>query len=406
MKEKILRGFKYELLPSKELKVFYAQTSGSCRYIWNSFLDLKKNKWEKNREKISRFELDKLLTDLKKEKEWLSSVPSQALQQVNKDLDQAFKNFFKGSGYPNFKKKGINDSFRLPQGITLEKSLSKRIGQVKLPKFGIVRFIKTREIEGVIKNATISRKCGKWFISFNCEIEKEIKEKKDGKITGIDRGIKIFAACSDKTKIEGISPLKKNLDKLKKLQRKLKRKKKFSSNWGKIIRKIRKAHHHIKNKRKDYLHKITNQLSKNQRLIFLENLKVGNMSRSAKGSLENPGKNVKAKSGLNRSILDQGWHMFQVFLEYKMRLNGGKIIYVNPKNTSIKCSKCKHIAKENRKSQSKFECVKCGFKANADYNASLNILAEGLSVIACGAKTLVSALKLEPEMRKLVFSIS
>ena len=102
MKEKILKGFKYELLPSKELKVLYAQTSGSCRYIWNSFLDLKKNKWEKNREKISRFELDKILTDLKKEKEWLYSVPSQALQQVNKDLDQAFKNFFKGRRFDEF----------------------------------------------------------------------------------------------------------------------------------------------------------------------------------------------------------------------------------------------------------------------------------------------------------------
>lgn len=94
MKKKIRKGFKYELLCDKELRALYSQSTGSCRYIWNSFLDLKKERWEKNKEKISRFELDKKLTDLKKEKAWLSSAPSQALQQVNKDLDQAFKNFF------------------------------------------------------------------------------------------------------------------------------------------------------------------------------------------------------------------------------------------------------------------------------------------------------------------------
>ena len=126
------------------------------------------------------------------------------------------------------------------------------------------------------------------------------------------------------------------------------------------------------------------------------------MSRSAKGTLENPGKNVKAKSGLNRSILDQGWHMFQTFLEYKMKRNGGDVIYVNPKNTSNKCSACKHISKESRKSQSIFECVECGFKINADLNASINILAEGLSVIACGVETLVSTLKQELEERNPV----
>ena len=124
------------------------------------------------------------------------------------------------------------------------------------------------------------------------------------------------------------------------------------------------------------------------------------MSRSAKGTIENPGKNVKAKSGLNRSILDQGWHMFQTFLEHKMKQEGGKVIYINPRNTSNKCSRCKYISKENRKSQSKFECVKCGLKINADLNASVNILAEGLSVIACGVETLVSTSKQELNMRK------
>lgn len=397
---KLFKSFKYELRLNNNQKEICSQTAGSCRYVWNRGLDLKKKKWEKNKEKISRFDLDKNLTKWKEEKNWLSLVPSQALQQVNKDLDQAFKNFFKNKGYPNFKKKGFNDSFRLPQGITIKKQLSKKIGQVNLPKLGLVRFIKTREIEGIIKHVTLSKKCNKWYLSFNCEIEKDIKEKKYGPEIGIDRGIAIFAKCSDGKEIKGISPLKKNLKRLKKLQKKLKKKKKFSSNRKKIINKIQKIHHHIKNKRKDYIHKKTTQLSKNHGLIVLEKLKINNMSKSAKGTKENPGKNVKAKSGLNRSILDQGWHCFQRFLEYKMKLNGGKVFYINPKNTSNKCSVCGYISKENRKSQSKFECIKCGLKLNADFNASKNILAEGQAVIACGVETLVSTLKQELEMRK------
>jgi len=396
------KSFKQELILTKEQRKLFSQAAGSCRYIWNQWLAFKKEKWEKEKKKITRFELDKKLTSLKKEKDWLYLVPSQALQQVNKDLDQAFKNFFLGRGYPNFKKKGVNDSFRLPQGISLESALSRRVGQLKLPKFGIVKFIKTREIEGDIKNATISRKCDKWFISINCEIEIDIKKKINSNPIGIDRGIKIFAACSNKTNIQGMSPLKKYLAKLKKLQKKLSKKKRYSSNRLKIIKKIQKAHHCIKNIRKDYLHKITSQLSKNHGLVVLEKLKICNMSKSAKGTIKNPGKNIKAKSGLNRSILDQGWHMFQIFLEYKMKLNGGEVIYVNPKNTSIKCSRCKHISSENRKSQASFECINCGFQENADYNASLNILAEGLSVVACGVETLVSTKKQELEMRKPV----
>jgi putative transposase len=397
---KISKGFKYELRLTEEQKSLCNQTVGCCRYVWNKGLELKKKLWEEKKENLSRFDLDGLLTEWKEKLDWLGIPPSQALQQVNKDLAQAFENFFNGSGYPTFKKKGIYDRFRLPQGIELKQQLSKKVGQVKLPKLGIVQFTKTREIEGEIKHVTISKHCGKWYISFNCEIEKDIKEKKEGKEIGIDRGINIFAKCSDETDISSIFPLKKNLDKLAKLQRKMSKKKKFSSNWKKLKRKLSKVHNHIANVRKDYLHKKTTELSKSHRLIVLEDLKVGNMSKSAKGTKENPGKNVKAKSGLNRSILDQGWYMFQKFLEYKMKWNGGRVLYVDPKYTSQKCSICGHISKENRKSQAEFKCEKCGYEANADLNASRNILAEGQAVIACGVETLVSTVKQELGMRK------
>ncbi|GAG73550.1 unnamed protein product, partial [marine sediment metagenome] len=154
--------------------------------------------------------------------------------------------------------------------------------------------------------------------------------------------------------IYSVSPLKKNLVKLARLQRRLAKKKKFSSNWRKTKTKINKLYYHISNVRKDFLHKTSTQLAKSHSLIVMEDLKVKNMTKSIKGTIENPGNNVKAKSGLNRAILDQRWSTFKDFLSYKMYWYGGDLIFINPKNTSITCSICSHIAKENRKSLTKF----------------------------------------------------
>ncbi|MBU4140337.1 MAG: transposase [Candidatus Omnitrophica bacterium] len=218
---------------------------------------------------------------------------------------------------------------------------------------------------------------------------------------GIDRGITTFAQCSDGKAILGISPLKKNLKKLAKLQRKLSRKKKVSANWRKTKLKIERLHNHIANLRKDFLHKTSTQLAQSHSLIVMEDLKVGVMAKSAKGTKENPGTNVKAKSGLSRSILDQGWQMFQQFLSYKLNWRGGELILIPPKNTSLKCRLCGHIAKENRINQAKFQCIQCGHTEGADLNASINILAEGHSVLACGVEALASTTKQELLIRKL-----
>jgi len=396
----ISKSFKYQLRLTPEQKTLCNQTAGSCRYIWNRGLALKKELWEKKKEKLSRFDLDNLLTEWKRELDWLTLAPSQSLQQVNKDLDQAFKNFFGGRGYPRFKKKGIHDSFRLPQGISLMNQLSEKVGQVKLPKLGIVRFTKTREVEQRIKHVTISKTCGKWYIAFNCEVEIFPPEQIGQSAIGIDRGIKRFAQCSNGTAILGVSPLKKNLKKLAKLQRRFSKKKKFSSNWRKTKQKIGKLRNHIANVRKDFLHKTSTQLVKSHSLIVMEELKIKEMSKSARGTKEEPGEKVKAKSGLNRSILDQGWHTFQNQLSYKLDWKGGKLILIDPKNTSLKCRICGHIGEENRINQAEFECIRCGHAENADLNASINILAEGHSVIACGVERVISTAKQELPTRK------
>ena len=396
----ISKSFKYRLRLTKEQESLCSQIAGSCRYIYNRGLALKKEAWEQNKQRISRFDLDKLLTSWKKELDWLSIPPSQSLQQANKDLDQAFKNFFSGRGYPNFKKKGINDSFRLPQGITLMDQLSKKAGQIKLPKLDIVRFTKSREIEGRIRNLTISKACQKWHISFSCEVDIPKPKSTPQSETGIDRGITTFAQCSDGTTIPGISPLKKNLKGLKRLQKELSRKKKFSRNFHKTKLKIQKLHNHIVNIRRDFLHKISTQLAKSHSLIVMEELKAKDMSRSAKGTKEKPGRNVKAKSGLNRSILDQGWSMFQQLLSYKLSWQGKKLLLIDPKYTSRLCRICGYAGRENRKTQQVFECQNCGYTQDADLNASINILAEGHSVLACGVEALASTVKQELQIRK------
>jgi len=149
--------------------------------------------------------------------------------------------------------------------------------------------------------------------------------------------------------------------------------------------------------RRDYLHKVSNAISKNHAMIVIEDLQVSNMSKSAKGNSENPGRNVRAKSGLNRSILDQGWHKLRRQLEYKQFWCGGDIVAIPPQNTSRRCSACGHIAKENRTTQSKFLCVACGYTANADLNAAQNIRAAGHAVLACGEKVqLGRSMKQEP----------
>ncbi len=403
---KFKKSYKFLLKLNPEQHTLCSKFSGSCRFVWNKALGLKKEQWEKDKTSLSQYDLNNILTMWKSEFQWLYEAPSQSLQQTNKDLDQAYKNFFsrckKGNnpGHPKFKKKGKHDAFRLPQGIKLLKNLNHKTGVVKLPKLGKVKFVKTRKIEGDIKNVTISKNADKWYISFNCANVLIEPINKGMEPIGIDRGVKVFGMLSNGSSVKAPNPLKKNKDKLAKIQRKLSRKKKFSNNWNKQRLKLQRFQKHIADIRKDSLHKSSFALAKNHGTIVMEDLKTANMSKSAKGTIEKPGKNVKAKSGLNRVILDQGWHMFKTMVEYKLNWYGGRLILVDPKYTSQKCNICGTIDSHNRKSQEKFLCVHCGHKENADLNASKNILAAGLAVSACGEASLDAPVKQEAFKRK------
>ena len=411
---KINKAYKFRLEPNAEQEIILNNLVGSARFVWNQILAISFEMFAKN-EFINATNLVNKIMDLKNNPDF-SFLKSQSnavsLQQKIRDLASAWSRFFDPKVHARYKenkkKPKKPKSFKLLDGTELQlrplmpqwkrkidRRDSMRLVQfdkycrvegnrVKLPNgVGFVKFRKSQDIIGTIKNITISKKSGHWYVSFGCERELDQNPiHPSTSAIGIDLGITKLITTSEGQHIKPKNSFKANQIKLAALQRQLSRKVLFSQNWKKQNRKIQKLHHHIANIRHDYLHKITTAISKNHAMIACEDLKVANMSKSASGTLENRGRNVKAKSGLNKSILDQGWGMMIDMLEYKQHWQGGVLIKVNPRYTSQTCFECKHIAKENRQTQAKFECVKCRYVANADVNAARNILAAGHAVLS------------------------
>ena len=375
----IRKGFKFEIMPNDAQIRKMKQFCGCSRFVFNHALAWQNEQnGQDNSVKFSYTKIANLLPQWKKELLWLKDCYSQVLQQSLKDLESAFKNFFqKCSGFPKFKKKGLKESFRFPQGCKLEQQNNR----LYLPKIGWIRYRNSRDVVGEIKNVTVSRKCGKWYVSIQTEFEMETPRPNGGEI-GIDMGIVRFATLSNGEHFEPINAFKNLKGKLAKLQRQLKNKVKFSRNWQKLKAKIAKLHHKIAHCRKDFLHQTSSKISKNHAVVYVEDLQVSNMSKSARGTAEEHGKNVKQKSGLNRSILDQSWFEFRRQLAYKLAWNGGHLIAVPPQNTSRTCPCCGHTAKDNRQTQADFECVGCGYTENADIVGAINILQRGQEILA------------------------
>lgn len=357
--------------------------AGACRFVFNRALARQNENHEAGNKYIPYGKMASWLVEWKNatETQWLKDAQSQPLQQSLKDLERAYKNFFrKRAAFPRFKKRGQNDAFRYPQGVKLDQENSR----IFLPKLGWMRYRNSRQVTGVVKNVTVSQSCGKWYISIQTESEVSTPAHPSASMVGLDAGVAKLATLSDGTVFEPVNSFQKNQKTLARLQRQLSRKVKFSNNWQKQKRKIQRLHSRIANIRRDYLHKVTTTVSKNHAMIVIEDLKVSNMSKSAAGTVSQPGRNVRAKSGLNRSILDQGWYEMRRQLEYKQLWRGGQVLAVPPAYTSQRCACCGHTAKENRLSQSQFRCQVCGYTANADVNGARNILAAGHAVLACG----------------------
>ena len=384
---KIRQAFKYELMPDGQQQRQMRRFSGSCRFVFNQALALQKDNFEAGGKFIRYETMAKELTAWRNdgETQWLKEAPIHPLQHALKDLDRAYKNFFvKRAGLPRFRKKGCGDRFRYPDAKQIK--LDQANGRLFLPKLGWLRYRNSRAVLGQVKNATVSLSGGKWFVSIQTEREVEQPVPQSTSAVGIDMGIARFATLSDGSFYAPLNSFRRHESALRKAQRAMSRKTRFSNNWRKARTRIQRLHTRIGNCRRDYLHKATTTISQNHAIVCIEDLQVGQMSKSAAGSVETPGKNVRAKSGLNKSILDQGWSEFRRQLEYKLAWAGGWLIAVAPRNTSRTCPACAHVSADNRRTQARFRCVSCGFEDNADVVGAMNVLARGHRVAACGER--------------------
>ena len=394
------KAFKFQLKINPAQRRKLSRFAGCSRFVWNNALALQKQRLDEKRHCLSYNDLAAKLVGWKKEDatSFLKDAHSQPLQQTLKHLDRALKDAFNKKNpkqFPKFKKRGCGDSFRYPEGFKIDEHNSR----VFLPKIGYVRYRNSQSIEGKAKNITVSRELDAWYISIGVEHNPVTMPHKNKSAIGVDMGIAKFATLSDGTHFKSVHSFRRAAVGLRYYQRCLKNKKKFSNNWRKAIKKVRLLHNKISNVRKDYLQKTSTAISKNHAVVVLEDLQVKNMLRSAAGTKERPGKNVRAKSGLNKSILDQGWGELRRQLEYKQLWRGGKVIAISPQNTSRRCSSCGYIAAANRKTQARFKCISCHFTLNADLNAARNILAAGHAVLACGETTTLSrSVKQEPTL--------
>ncbi len=382
---KRLQGYQFQLNPKHTHIDHLNQALGANRYVWNKLLAMNLFRLENKLPILWYNEMAWFITLWKQSDEYgfLKLAPSQSLQQTAKALDRAFKDAFDknqpNKRIPNFKRLGKNEAgIKYPQGITLDQGNS----VIKLPKLGWVKYRNSRKVEGTIKNVTISRKSGHFSVSIQTERDVQDPIHPADTAVGLDLGVAKFATLSDGRVIAPKNSFKQLSQKLAREQRKLKNKVKFSANWHKQKQKITQLHSRIAQVRNDFLHQTSTAISKNHAMIVMEDLKVSNMSRSASGTMEAPGKQVSQKSGLNRSILDQGWGEFRRQLEYKQMWLGGWLLAVPAHHTSQTCAECGHVAKENRTTQDKFHCVACGHENNADVNAAQNILKRGFEYLA------------------------
>jgi putative transposase len=346
-----LQAFKYALMPSPDQQRDMRRFCGSCRFVFNKALALQKERYARGETKLGYAGLCKQLTVWRHSAEtpWLKDAPVHALQQALKNLDRAYAHFFaKRAGFPRFKRKGQSEGFRYPDPKQFR--LDQANGRIWLPKLGWIRYRNSRPMLGEPRNVTVSLAGGRWFVSIRTRRDVEPPIPKGGAI-GIDMGVTRFATLSDGRSIEPLNSFRRHEARLRRYQRAMSRKCRFSNNWKKAKARLQRIHERIANARRDFLHKASTTISQNHAIVCIEDLR---------------------------------WFEFRRQLDYKLAWKGGRLVAVPPQNTSRECPACTHVAADNRLSQAHFECVKCGFKENADVVGAINVLARGHRVLACG----------------------
>jgi putative transposase len=374
----ILRGFRYKLAPTPEQEVLFRQFAGVCRLVYNLALEQRRDWWRQfEREtgrKLNYVAQARELTLLRAEFDWIAAVSQTCQQQALRDLDKAFTHFFAGRArFPSPRRKGVNDAFRF-QGREVEtKRLNAKWSAVRLPKIGWVKFRDTRPRRGAVKNATIALDAMGWHVSFACEIEHVVPINICPSV-GIDRGVANTLALSTGERMSLPRSLEAIERRKRRAQRVLARKKRGSQRRTKALRRVAKLSARAARIRRDWGHKTSLDIANRFGTVVFEDLRIKNMTASARGTVEKPGRMVRQKAGLNRSILNQGWFGFETILAYKLEARGGYLLKVDPAYTSQTCSECGAVDRESRESQAAFVCQHCGFRAHADHNAAINIL--------------------------------
>ena len=364
----MLKSYKYKLKPSEEQIVLLNKHFGSIRFTYNFFLNERKKEYEINKNTINYYDNAKSLTELKKQEEfsWLNEINSQSLQDSLKNLETAYKNFFRfKKGFPKFKSKHDKNSFCIPQFVKLEN------GKLKIPKFKEpIDLILSRSFVGIIKQATISKtSTNEYFVSILVETEHN-KFPKTGKSIGVDLGIKDFVITSDGYKYKNNRYTKTYAKKIKEHQQHLSRKTKNSNRYQKQKIKVATIYKKITNSRIDNLHKVSTELIKKYDLIVLEDLNIKGMIKNHK---------------LSKHISDVSWAKFVTMLTYKAEWNDKKIVKIDRFFPSSKtCNCCGYINQNLKLDIREWICPSCKTKLDRDLNASINILKEGYKQISSG----------------------